>query len=218
MIINPPFKFTQKLKGFVVLEGLNGAGKSTLAKGLAKYISDHNRKVITSREPGGTPFGNELRDLINSDKYKKISPTTEMLLFAADRAEHVSSLVKPSTEKGIFVLLDRYFYSSVAFQGYGNQTDPKIVNDVNLVAVGNFLPDAVILIDLPPEVGFTRTTLRGGEEKDKFEAHDIEFHKRVRSGFLTLAEESSVPFLVLDGTKSEAELLSESKILIDALL
>ncbi len=207
MIINNTNKKI-KLPGFVVFEGGNAVGKSTLLKNVALRIS---HEVIQTREPGGTELGNKIRTLVKSNI--QIDPLSELFLFAADRAEHITKLILPALKNGKSVFSDRYFYSTLAFQGAGRNLDSSMVEQIVNLTVSNTIPDLVILVDLPIEESIKRSTKRDSEssfiEEDKFEAEKNDFQERVRQGFLKLAETRPEPWIVLDGMKTPEVLTLE---------
>lgn len=193
----------RKKQHFVVFEGVNGSGKSSLISRLSVSLASENRQVIATREPGGTKLGDTLREILQEFKSGKLSPISELLLFAADRAQHVEEVLKPAISNRSLVLCDRYYYSTLAFQGYGRGLDISLINSVCSTAIQGLTPDLVILLDLDPKTGLSRTKGRGIE--DTFEAESIAFHTRVRNGFLEVAKSASEPFLIVDANKSADE-------------
>lgn len=202
MIIDPAsFKSARKLR-FIALEGVNGAGKSTLQKSLADFLNTKGLEVVATREPGATTLGEKLRAIVLGSAKENVTELSEMFLFAADRADHVARVIKPALTRGAVVLNDRYFYSSLAFQGYGRGLDLNVVNQVNELAIQSTFPDLVVLLDLDPASGLTRNAAgQKKTDKDTFEDKELAFHKRIREGFLSLAKERKEPFLVIDATQ-----------------
>ena len=172
---------------FLAFEGPEGAGKSTQIARLATRLRDQGRHVVTTREPGGTPAGDRIREVL-LDPSLRIDPLPEFLLYAAARAQHVRERILPALETGADVLCDRFAASSVAYQGYGRGLDPGWVAGVNAVATDELRPDATLLLDLPVEAGLARIAARGAT--DRLERADRAFHQRVREGFLRLADEA----------------------------
>jgi len=201
----PPSRAT-----FVAFEGINGCGKTTLMKALSACLRQRSVPVVETREPGGTPLGEELRRLLLEWPGEKKSARSELLLFAAGRAEHVDKVIRPALARGEWVLCDRFMHSSVAFQGYGRGIDLDLVSQANDFAVQGTLPDLVVLIDIDPLEAQRRIARRQGSDKDSFEAEDLAFHRRIRDGFLECARSSPVPFLVLNGSRSPDELRAEA--------
>lgn len=183
---------------FFVFEGVNGSGKSSLIDRLTKEIPNS----IRTREPGGTPLGEKLRQILQVDK-EPISGLTELFLFQADRAHHVEFL-KAELAKGKTIFCDRYFYSSIAFQGAGRGL--KDVEELSIKAIQGLLPACVFLLDLDPIEGLKRR--EGLLEIDRFEGEELEFHKRVREEFLRLAKIRPEPFVLIDATKSREEIFN----------
>jgi dTMP kinase len=199
---------------FIACEGVNGCGKSTLIKNLALQLEGAGRPYVTTREPGGTPLGQELRKLLLEWKGEKKSDLAELLLFAADRAEHADKIIRPALAAGKTVLCDRYLYSTITFQGNGRGISMDWIQQTNALATQGLLPDLVILMDVDPSEGLRRTKARSGQGEDAFEAEELAFHHRIREGFLILARESPVPFLVLNGLDSkEVNLAKAAKVL-----
>jgi dTMP kinase len=195
---------------FLVFEGVNGSGKSTLLRAFAALLERCGAPVQTSREPGSTELGIKLRQILlefNGDAVP-ISARAELLLFAADRAQHVETIIKPALATRRNVLSDRYHYSTLAFQGYGRGLDLQSIREINSIATANLEPDLVILLDLPAQKGLERIKIRN-EGKDIFEHEVVEFHKKVRYGYCQIAKMSETPFLLLDAEKSPEALLED---------
>lgn len=190
---------------FIVFEGINGCGKSTLLGAVADSLSASGRKVIRTREPGGTEVGKTLRGLVLNPPYK-LEPLTELFLFAADRSEHAAKIIRPGADSGALVLSDRYYYSTAAFQGFGRGLDIDEIVRLNRLAVNGVFPDVVILVDLDEREAAKRLATRGGAETDRFEAEALEFQSRVRQGFLAMARSLPERFIILDGRLSKEEL------------
>ncbi|MFH9429887.1 dTMP kinase [Streptomyces sp. NPDC017615] len=179
---------------FIALEGGDGAGKSTQAEALAEWIRDKGHEVVLTREPGATPVGKRLRSILLDVSEAGLSHRAEALLYAADRAEHVDTVVRPALERGAVVISDRYIDSSVAYQGAGRDLSPTEIARINRWATGGLVPHLTVLLDVPPEVARERFT----EAPDRLESEPAEFHARVRAGFLTLAAADPGRYLVVD--------------------
>jgi dTMP kinase len=178
---------------FVVLEGPDASGKSTQLRLLSQELSRRGVPHITTREPGGTPLGQELRRIL-LDPGREIRPLTELLLMVADRHEHVEGVVRPALRAGRWVLCSRYTLSTLAYQGYGRGVDLKLLNQLNQLATGGLEPDYVFLLDLPPQVAYQRTRIR-----DRFEGEGLAFFTQVRAAYLELIR--SIPKgYVIDAT------------------
>ncbi|MEV7074874.1 dTMP kinase [Streptomyces sp. NPDC093990] len=186
---------------FIALEGGDGAGKSTQAEALAEWIRAKGHEVVVTREPGATPVGKRLRSILLDVSSAGLSHRAEALLYAADRAEHVDTVVRPALERGAVVISDRYIDSSVAYQGAGRDLSPTEVARINRWATDGLVPHLTVLLDVSPEIARERFT----EAPDRLESEPAEFHARVRSGFLTLAAADPGRYLVVDaGQEPEA--------------
>ncbi|HXK33172.1 MAG TPA: dTMP kinase [Dehalococcoidia bacterium] len=179
---------------FIVLEGGDGAGKSRLLDALGDSLRARGRDVVLTREPGGTPLGEVVREIILMPQPR--DAVAELLLFEAARAQLVAEVVRPALERGAIVLCDRFAASSVAYQGFGRGIPREVVERANDVATGGLAPHLTLLLDIPPEEGLRRRADGGGE--NHFEREALDFHTRVREGFLTLAAEDTERWRVLD--------------------
>lgn len=207
MIVKTPGELPKSSKGFIVLEGVNGAGKTTLLEKISTFITNSNGRVVKTREPGSdSAVGKAVRKLL-LDKSVKLTPIAELLLFEADRAQHVKEIITPALVEGSFVISDRFCYSTTAFQGYGRGLSFETISILNTLAVQEVTPDLVFLLDLAPEVGLARRK----EEKDSIESEALEFHQKIREGFLAIAKESTTPFVLIDATLSSDEIFKITK-------
>jgi dTMP kinase len=191
---------------FITLEGGDGAGKSTQMGLLRDWLEQQGRTIVESREPGGTDLGLELRQIILHRK-GYIAPRAEALLYAADRAHNVATKVRPALERGDIVIQDRYYDSSVAYQGAGRVLDPGAVRGLSLWATESLVPDVSILLDLPADIG--RARLGERTQYDRLEAEEDDFHARVRTAYLEIAEREPDRFLVVDAT-APVEVIAEA--------
>jgi len=178
---------------FVVFEGIEGSGKTTQAKALHRRLARLGHPSILVQEPGGTPTGERVRRWLKAGM--DITPLAEVFLLSAARAALVENKIGPALERGQTVVCDRYFYSTLAYQGYGRGIDMDILHQVNRIATRGLLPNLVVLLDMPPEEGLARK----GQPRDRFEREGIQFHQRVRQGYLALAQQEPERWLLLDG-------------------
>jgi dTMP kinase len=185
---------------FISFEGIDGVGKSTQADLLEAWLTEQNKEVIRTLEPGGTDVGVEIRKILLHHK-GDLAPRAEAALFAADRAHHVASKIRPALEQGKIVITDRYFDSSVAYQGAGRDLSKTEVRDLSLWAVGGLLPNLTVLLDLPADLARARRN-SSGTEPDRLEKEKTEFFETVRSAYLDLAKDEPERFLVVDASVS----------------
>lgn len=193
---------------FITFEGIEGSGKSTQVRLLAEALGKKGISCITTREPGGTSFGEKIREIILQDT-SSLAPITELLLYLAARAEHVKEVIVPALRNGIWVISDRYSDATIAYQGYGRGLDIDEIVRLNRVVTGGLIPDITFLLDIPVEAGLNRAMerLKGkGAEPDRFERESIEFHMRVRDGYLRLAEMESERIKVIDALGDENQI------------
>lgn len=195
------------MKGlFITFEGGDGSGKSTQLALLVEWLGQHGRTVVTTREPGGTDLGDELREIV-LHRRGHITPKAEALMYAADRAHHIATKVRPALDRGEVVVQDRYLDSSVAYQGVARSLGAKEVRDISLWATDGLLPDLTILLDIDEELG--RNRLDASRTRyDRLEAEEQAFHTRVRAAYLDLASAEPSRFLVVDGIDSQEEIAS----------
>ena len=194
-------KPTGKLISF---EGSEGSGKSTQMARLASRLQAAGRSVLTTREPGGTEIGEQVRNiLVHNLKGDEMCPETELLLFAASRAQHVRELIAPNLTKGVIVLCDRYLDSSTVYQGFARNLAADPVSQINRFAVGNAMPDLTFILDVPTKVSLARIKQRASDLPDRMERENIEFYEKVRAGYLLLAKSLPSRVVVIDGTQSE---------------
>ena len=183
---------------FITLEGGDGTGKSTQSALIGDWFTAKGREVVFTREPGGTDLGNELREIVLHSR-GHIAPRAEALLYAADRAHHIATVVRPALERDAVVIQDRYLDSSVAYQGAGRVLDPDEVRHVRMWATEGLVPDVTVVLDLDPAIGRDRLDA-ANKQFDRLEAEALEFHTRVRDAYLTMAADEPERFLVVDAT------------------
>ena len=198
---------------FIAIEGGEGAGKSTHAKRLAEYLETLGQEVILTREPGGTPTAEKIRSILLDPEITDMPDQTEALLFAASRADHAANLIRPALERGATVICDRYFDSSVAYQGYSRGLGAEKVRDLSLWATGNLIPDFTIYLDVPAEAGEQRM-----DGTDRMEIQSRDFHEAVHQAFRDIAATSSYPNVVIDATAPKDEVATAVRAAIDGVL
>ncbi len=188
---------------FITFEGGEGAGKSTQIARLATCLEQHGLSVVKTREPGGTPAAEAIRNLLLADRPADESwdPTAETLLHFAARKQHVASLVEPALAAGRWVLCDRFFDSTTAYQGYGMGVDLKTIGDLRRLTLGDFKPDLTVLLDIPIEQGLARAGRRADMDT-RYEKMALAFHEALREGFLSIAKQESGRFHVVDALQS----------------
>ncbi|MGW7400311.1 dTMP kinase [Streptomyces cyaneofuscatus] len=199
---------------FLALEGGDGAGKSTQVEALADWIRSKGHEVVVTREPGATPVGKRLRSILLDVSSAGLSNRAEALLYAADRAEHVDSVVRPALERGAIVISDRYIDSSVAYQGAGRDLAPTEIARISRWATSGLVPHLTVLLDVDPRTARERFT----EAPDRLESEPAEFHERVRSGFLTLAAADPTRYLVVDAGQEPEAITTVVRHRLDRLL
>ena len=189
---------------FITFEGPEGSGKTSQLPALADYLRDAGYDVVVTREPGGTPVGDQIRDVLMNLENVSIVPRTEILLFLAARAQHVEDLIRPSLAAGKIVLCDRFGDSTLAYQGYGHQTDLGVLRQLLNFSTGGLTPDLTLLLDVPVRAGFERKW-HNSTEWNRLDAYAEAFHERVRQGYFALAKEEPVRWVIIDASQSKAQ-------------
>lgn len=213
---------TVKHPGLLIsFEGSEGSGKTTQIELLVPRLEKLGREVVVTREPGGSRIGEEIRHLlIRANGSEEMCPETELLLFAASRAQLVREVLVPNLQAGKIVLCDRFLDSTTVYQGAARSLSPDPVNQINQFAVGNVLPDLTIVLDVPAEVSLQRVKHRASDLPDRIEQENIDFYRIVREGYLLLAKSMPARFHVVDGNKPsnviEKEVWKSVKQVIDA--
>lgn len=204
---------------FLTFEGIDGCGKSTQMRILASELRLRGHKVITTREPGGTQFGNRLREAL-LDIDEQVDPLAELLVFAADRAQHVRTLIRPSLESNHIVLSDRYADATAAYQGEGRGFPANTINQAIKLATGGLKPDLTLLFDLPVELSLQRARKRHyeGIRPDRLDVEDVKFYERVRNSYLNLASAEPKRFRIIDASKAVEEVHTQVIKVVDEFL
>lgn len=198
---------------FITFEGADGSGKTTQLEMIADFLKEKNYEIVTTREPGSLEVGQKIRDIVLHYK-GEVSQNCEMFLFLADRAQHVDTFIKPALVQNKIVLCDRHTDSTVAYQGYGRGNDIEQIIKLNKIATSNLIPDLTIVFDVDTDVAQTRV----GKEKDRLESAGIEFHKRVRNGYLELAKKNTDRIKVVNANNSIETVYNDTKnIIIDLI-
>lgn len=209
---------------FVTLEGGDGSGKTTQIRALESYLSSLGKPCLVTREPGGTELGAMLRRVLLEAGGAPIAPSSELFLYLADRAQHVAEVIRPAIAAGKIVLCDRFTDSTLAYQGYGRGLDLGLLRQFNSVADDGTRPDLTLLLDCSIEVGLGRTASRQAQaqddapKEDRFEREKLEFHEKVRAGFLDLARQEPGRFRVIDAARPAAEVSLTIRQIIDEAL
>jgi dTMP kinase len=189
---------------FVTFEGIEGCGKTTQIQLLKDSLEKQGYRVITTREPGGTPIGDKIRSILLDSCYNEIDLKTELLLYQAARAQHVKDIIRPSLDHGQVVICDRFTDATLVYQGYAQKLNKDFITLLSQFVTDNLIPDLTILIDCPVEIGLQRAQNRiaqnlDGPSEDRFEEKNAEFHQAVRLGYLDIADNNSTRFLIVDG-------------------
>ena len=188
---------------FITLEGPEGCGKTSQIPELAEFLRQQGYSVYTTREPGGTPIGDQVREVLTSMRNTDMNHRTETLLFCAARAQLVEEVIRPRLARGEIVLSDRYADSTLAYQGYGHGNDLEVLRGLLRFATGGLWPELTLLLDLPVEDGLQRKR-SGGGEWNRLDAYQVEFHRRVRLGFQEMACREPQRWCVIDATQPKA--------------
>ncbi|MCC3306053.1 dTMP kinase [Sneathiella sp. HT1-7] len=209
---------TQKRPGkFITLEGGDGSGKSTQSRLLAEFLQEKEIDTLLTREPGGAPGADEIRELILTGEPDRWDAIGETLLFYASRRNHLRLTIWPALDEGRWVISDRFADSTMAYQGYGNQLGEEAVQKIHDFAVGDFKPDLTFIFSLPVEEGLQRTMGRTHNE-DRFEKMDLAFHERLRDGFQNIARQNPDRCVLIDATRSVEDIQQELRDILTARL
>ena len=203
---------------FLSFEGGEGSGKSLQARGLAQTLIERGRDVVLTREPGGTAAGERIRDILLHAREIPLSPEAQVLLFSSARAQLVREVIRPALDAGKIVIADRFFDSSVVYQGHGQGVPLEAIREVTRLAVGTLVPDRTFLLDVPVEIGLARSGWRAEAKWDRFEADATDLHVRVRDAYLRLAAAEPRRFVVIPADREEAEVASDIRREVDTLL
>ncbi len=199
---------------FISFEGIEGSGKTTQIKHIVKFLQDNGHDCVITREPGGTRIGEKIRAILLDPASKDMDPLTELLLYTADRAQHIREFVYPFLSAGKTVLCDRFYDATVVYQGFARGLDIGLIYKLHKLLLDNLKPDITILLDLPPEKGLSRAwkQIENGDRESvetRFEEEKLSFHNKVRSGYLELARLEPGRFRVIDASMDENQVCSE---------
>lgn len=201
------------MRFFVTLEGPEGGGKSTQAQRLTDHLKNRGQDVLFTREPGGTEIGDQIRRIIMSLENKSMSPEAEFLLFSASRAQVVRELIRPHLKRGGVVVCDRFYDSSLAYQGFGHELDLELLQTITGFVTGGLVPDLTLLLDLTSELGLERRKQDG--RWNRLDDYDLAFHERVRAGYLQLADAEPERWVRIDAAQTEDEIQSQIRAAVD---
>ena len=195
---------------FISFEGIEGSGKTTHVKHMVRFLQDNGHDCVITREPGGTRIGEKIRAILLDPLSKDMDPLTELLLYTADRAQHINEYILPLLSEGKMVLCDRYYDATMAYQGFARGLNIGLIEKIHKLLFENLKPDITLLLDLPPEIGLERAwkQINNGNrisKESRFEEERLSFHKRVREGYLELARLEPERFRIIDASKDEHE-------------
>lgn len=192
---------------FITIEGIEGSGKTSQIKHIADFLKDHGLDYVITREPGGTITGKKIRSILLDPENKEIDPVAELLLYNADRVNHINKIIRPSLSKGKIIICDRYFDSTIAYQGYARGLNISLIKQLHELVAENLKPDITFLLDLKPKIGLERVwkQVKNGERsfiETRFEKEVLSFHEKVRKGFLAMAEFEPDRFKIIDASQN----------------
>lgn len=207
---------------FITFEGVEGSGKTTQIQHLKRYLTQKGIPCRVTREPGGCPIGEKVRKILLNPDHREMSPLSELLLYEASRAQHVKEVIEPLLKKGEVVLCDRFSDASIAYQGYGRKVDLKLVERLNRLSSQGIKPDITFLLDCPSDVGLKRAIQRNQtlkkEKEERFEKEKIQFHHRVRKGYLSIAKKEPHRVKVIDTREGEEKVFEKILKIVDELI
>ena len=208
---------------FISLEGIEGCGKTTQLEYLSSFLEDKGYPYVVTREPGGTAIGEKIRSILLDPESKDLVPAAELLLYMADRAQHIDLVIRPQLADGKIVLCDRYFDATVVYQGFARGLDTKFICNLHRLLFEDLKPDITLLLDLPPRIGLKRAwkELAGGNRsgtESRFEEETISFHEKVRAGYLELARYEPDRFKIIDASQELNQVQSDIRKLLTEYL
>jgi dTMP kinase len=205
---------------FISFEGIEGSGKTTQIQGVYDTLCQKGHDVVVTREPGGSNIGKQIRAILLDSKNKGLNPLAELLLYMADRAQHLEEIVKPGLSTGKIILCDRYYDATIAYQGYARALGVDLISRLHKLAFDDYKPDMTFLLDLPPETGLARAwrQIKNGQRtgtETRFEEEALGFHRKVREGYLTLARLEPRRFKIIDASGSTDHVAKEILAVLD---
>jgi len=208
---------------FISFEGIEGSGKTTQIQGVYDYLRQKGHDVIVTREPGGSNIGRQIRSILLDSKNKGLNSLAELLLYMADRAQHLDEIVKPGLSSGKVILCDRYYDATIAYQGYARGLDIDLITQLHGISFADYKPDLTFLLDLPPETGLGRAwrQIENGQRigtETRFEEEALTFHRRVREGYLALAQREPQRFRIIDASGPQEGVEKEILAVLDSAI
>lgn len=207
---------------FITFEGVEGSGKTTQIKRLKRYLNRKGYPCKVTREPGGSPIAEKIRKILLDPDHREMVPMSELFLYEAARAQHVKEVIKPFLEQGGVILCDRFNDATLAYQGYGRGIDLGLIERLNFLSSQGILPDITFLLDCPTDTGLKRALQRNriskNEKEGRFESEKIQFHHRMRRGYLTLARRESCRIKVIDTRVGEEKVFEKIRKIVDELM
>jgi dTMP kinase len=207
---------------FITFEGVEGSGKTTQIRRLKRYLTQKGIPCKVTREPGGCPIGEKVRKILLDPDHREMVPLSELLLYEASRAQHVKEVIEPLLERGVTVLCDRFSDATIAYQGFGRKLDLGLIQRFNRLSTQRIKPDITFLLDCPSEMGLKRAIQRNqtlkNEKEERFEREKIQFHHRVRRGYLSIAKQEPHRVKVIDTRQGEEKTFEKIRQIIDKLI
>jgi dTMP kinase len=207
---------------FITFEGVEGSGKTTQIRRLKRYLTQKGIPCKVTREPGGCPIGERIRKILLNPDHREMTPLSELFLYEASRAQHVKEVIEPFLKRGIVVLCDRFIDASIAYQGYGRKVDLNWVARLNRLSAEGIKPDITFLLDCPIDLGLKRALRRNRalnqEKEGRFEREKVQFHHRVRGGYLSIAKKDPQRVKVIDTRQGEERVFEKIRKIVDNLI
>ena len=201
---------------FITLEGIEGSGKTTQLQFVVDYLTRNGKQVLSTREPGGTLVGEKIREILLDSELPDMNSDTELMLMFAARVEHIKQVIEPALDKGVWVICDRFYDATYAYQGYGRDISLERIDELKAFSVGALVPDKTFLLDVSLDVSMQRVEQRGN--KDRFENEKIDFYKKVRAGYLSIADSNSERVSLIDANQDVTDVHKEIQSHLERLL